>query len=238
MSELQQQAAQPPSLWHNNPVLVQLLGLSPLLAVSNTLVNGIGLGVATLIVLTLSCLTASLVRHYINYTWRFVWFLLITATFTTLVDSLMQWFYFSLYRELGIYVPLICCNFVILIRMETCASVSPWNVALRDAALVGAGFILVLLSLAAAREFRSYGSVLNQLSLLMPSSAVAATTSTDLAGVDSSELFTFARLQPAALILLGLAIAFKNVLDSKLSKSPAARTKPRPARRARVTGRI
>lgn len=234
MSELEYRAGQPASLWQNNPVLVQLLGLSPVLAVSTTIVNGVGLGAATLIVIILSCLTVSVAKSYINATWRFFWYLVILATYTTIVDMLMQWLYLPLYRELGIYIPLIACNIAILVRMETSAYVSPWNLAASDAAKTGAGFLLAILLLALVREFIATGSILNDLQLLIPSPLLEGNAS---ALAVTGELFTFAKMQPAALILLGLIIGIKNFIDSRFINSDEGEMEDvKSVKRVRVTG--
>ena len=235
MSELEFNASRLPSLWQNNPVLVQLLGLSPVLAVSTTIVNGAGLGIATLIVLILSCLTVSIAKSYINASWRFFWYLFILATFTTVVDILMQWLYFPLYKELGIYIPLIACNYAILLRMEIKAYVSPWNLAMSDAAKTGAAFLLAILMLATLREFIATGSILKDLQLLIPSPLLGEN---DSALATTGELLRFAELQPAALILLGLIIGIKNFIDSKLADFHETESENvKPVKRARVTGK-
>lgn len=236
MSNLEYQANQGASLWQNNPVLVQLLGLSPVLAVSNTVVNGLGLGVATAIVLILSCVTASLARKYISYTWRFVWYLLIMASYTTILEFLMRAYYFPLYQELGIYVPLICCNFAILIRMEIQSSMLNWKLTARDSALVAAGFLLAIVLLATLREFVATGSVLNDWQLLLATPWLPEVNQSATTG---SVIFSFANLQPAALILLGLIVAAKNMLDSRFGfGSTAEKETVKPVTRARVTGSL
>ncbi len=147
MSELQLNSSRASSPWTNNPVLVQLLGLSPVLAISTTLVNGLGLGISTALVMLLSSVTVSTLRTKINQRWRFTWYLLITASYTTVLDSLLQWFYSPLHRELGIYIPLICCNFAVLIRLEVHAINHHWRSTLKDAALTGSGFIVAIVAL-------------------------------------------------------------------------------------------
>lgn len=240
MNSLLERASQPPSLWHRNPVLVQLLGLSPVLAVSTTLVHGLALGVATVIVLVLSCLTVSLIHQQINPSWRLAWTMLILASYTSILELLMQWFYFPLFQALGIYLPLICCNCILVIRMETKASKADWKVAGVDAITTGLGFLSAIVILSALRELLTTGSLFNNWHLLLPASKISEAVPAGAVG----ELFKAAELAPIALILLGLIIALKNVIDHRLGiagsiaaqdSDQAQATKP--VKRARVTTR-
>ena len=234
MSELQFKSSQACSPWTNNPVLVQLLGLSPVLAISTTLVNGLGIGISTAAVMLLSSVTVSTLRTRINQRWRFTWYLVITASYTTVLDSLLQWFYLPLYQELGIYIPLICCNFAVLIRLEVHAINHHWRSALKDAALTGSGFIMAIVALSSLRELISTGALMANWQLLLPAYRAADVISETSSG---SEVSDFASLLPAAFILLGLLIAGKNLIDNQLKKNTAA-TDIEPIQRARVTGRL
>ncbi|MBV55192.1 MAG: electron transport complex subunit RsxE [Gammaproteobacteria bacterium] len=234
VSELQLNSSQASSPWTNNPVLVQLLGLSPVLAISTTLVNGLGLGISTALVMLLSSVTVSTLRTKINQRWRFTWYLLITASYTTILDSLLQWFYSPLHRELGIYIPLICCNFAVLIRLEVHAINHHWRSALKDAALTGSGFIVAIVALSSLRELIGRGTLLADWQLLLPVSQATAVISK---GSNTTEYFDFALLLPAAFILLGLLIAGKNLIDCKLNENaPVTAREIEPIKRARVTG--
>lgn len=236
MSELEYRAHKNQSLWQNNTVLVQLLGLSPVLAVSTTLVNGIGLGIATFIVMLLSCISVSLLQSQLNSNWRFTWFLIIMASYTTAIDLLMQWLYFPLYKQLGIYVPLICCNIAILIRMEVRASSCNWKLAALDASKTGAAFLLAIVLLASLRELIGQGTLLSNWQLLIPSTLLADSSPTS---IQHNFAFGFAKLQPMALILLGIIIAVKNFTDSYFKKEVDGKTdNSTPVQRARVTGRL
>ena len=234
MSELQFKSSQACSPWTNNPVLVQLLGLSPVLAISTTLVNGLGIGISTAAVMLLSSVTVSTLRTRINQRWRFTWYLVITASYTTVLDSLLQWFYLPLYQELGIYIPLICCNFAVLIRLEVHAIKHHWRSALKDAALTGSGFTVAIVALSSLREFIGTGALMADWQLLLPAYRAAAVISENSS---ASEVSDFASLLPAAFILLGLLIAGKNLIDNQLKKNTAA-TDIEPIQRARVTGRL
>jgi len=193
VSELQLNSSRASSPWTNNPVLVQLLGLSPVLAISTTLVNGLGLGISTALVMLLSSVTVSTLRTKINQRWRFTWYLLITASYTTILDSLLQWFYSPLHRELGIYIPLICCNFAVLIRLEVHAINHHWRSALKDAALTGSGFIVAIVALSSLREFIGSGALMADWQLLLPVSRAAAVISENSSASEVSRRSTHAR---------------------------------------------
>ena len=235
MSNLKIQAISPGLLWENNPALVQLLGLSPLLAISTTLSYGIGLGVATLCVCVFSCFTTSILRAFIPHKWRLVWFMVILASYTTVIDVLAQLFFYPLYIRLGIYVPLICCNAAILLRMETVAIHKPWLEATADAFKIGIGFLFALTLFSACREILITGSLLSNWQILLPSNyASPALTSTN-----TERFFRFANTQAGAFILLGLIIAAINLLSSfKRSNIDKNSDAIVPAKRARVTGRL
>lgn len=234
MSALHHYATQPPRLWHNNPAMVQLLGLSPLLAVTTTVVNGIALGLATAIVFLFASITVAACRNLLYRRWRFVFFLFVLSAYTTLVAILLQRFNYALYRELGIYLPLICCNMFLLLHLEMHAQNAPIMSALRNACFTACGYVFALVLFAAVRESIILGTIGSNWSLLlMPSMDSAANPDQIIA----PDIFPFARLAPAALILLGLLLALRNALipiaPAKIEDSPKD-----PAIRARVTGKI
>ncbi len=142
-------------LWDRNPGLIQLLGLCPLLAVSNTVDNAIGLGLATLFVLVISNASISLIRHLVDEAIRLPSFILVIATLTTSAELLIQAFDYPLYQSLGIFLPLIVTNCLILGRAETLARREPLLVSTIDGLAQGLGFFLVLVSLGAIREWAS-----------------------------------------------------------------------------------
>lgn len=213
MSNLDVRAPQDQPIWNNNGVLIQFLGLSPILAVSTSVVYGLSLGIATVVVLLLSCLTVSLLRRKISEDWRLLWFMLILAGYTTIIEILMQQFYFPLFIKLGIYVPLICCNAAILVRMETCAFRSNLFATALDALKTGAAYLIAILLLAAIRELIINGRLLMNWDLLI---ATTASRSNDLIAGSANQLFGFASTQAGALILLGLLIALVNFLTGSL----------------------
>lgn len=236
MNELELQAKKKTLVWENNPVLLQLLGLSPVLAVSSTLVDGLGLGIATFIVCVLSCLSVSLLRGVIPHQWRLVCYLLLLASYTTMAEIIVQVYFYPLFARLGIYLPLICCNIAILIRMETVASQSDWPAATLDAVKNGCGFLMALGLFAACRELLISGTFFADSALLLPVNSAVSTVPDTL---NAPLLFQFANTQAAALLLLGLFVALFNYLSQLRGKSSA--NKPDeiiPVKRARVTGRL
>ena len=142
-------------LWDRNPGLIQLLGLCPLLAISNTLENAIGLGLATLFVLVLSNASISLIRTLVDDAIRLPVFVLVIAALTTCAELLVQALDYQLYQSLGIFLPLIVTNCLILGRAEALAKRETIVISTIDGLAQGLGFFLVLVSLGALREWMS-----------------------------------------------------------------------------------
>lgn len=142
-------------LWDRNPGLIQLLGLCPLLAVSNTLKNAVGLGLATLFVLVLSNASISLIRSLVSNAIRLPVFVLVIAALTTCAELLVQVVDYQLYQSLGIFLPLIVTNCLILSRAEALAKRETVFISIIDGLAQGLGFFLVLVSLGALREWMS-----------------------------------------------------------------------------------
>jgi electron transport complex protein RnfE len=146
-------------VWQENPVLVQALGMCPTLAVSNTATNALAMGLATAAVLVGSALVIAPLRGLIPRQVRLASFVLIIASFVTVIDRLVEAFAIELHQALGAFLPLIVVNCLILGRMEACASRHPPRAALADAFGMGAGFLLALLALGAVRELLGRGSL-------------------------------------------------------------------------------
>ena len=222
-------------LWSNNPALVQLLGLCPLLAVSTTIANAIGLGLATLFVLVVSNLSVSLVRNIVSNAIRLPVFVLIIASAVTCTELLMQAYSFELYEVLGIFLPLITTNCAILGRAEAFASKNALLPAAYDGLMMGFGFALVLVVLGAIRELLGTGILFADMQLLF--GPQAATWRWVV--FEDYEPFLLAVLPPGAFIFTGLLIALKNRLDQhfadKQTKQGAIEAG---SKRARVTGVI
>lgn len=198
------------TIWHdglsgNNPALVQLLGLCPLLAVTSTAINGLGLGLATLGVLVASNLAVSAARHWIAPEVRMPAFVLIIATLVTVVDLVMQAWFSQLSRTLGIFIPLIVTNCIILGRAEAFASRRPVVDALRDGLAQGLGFALVLIALGAARELVGSGTLLADAHLLLGPWARVL----EVRLLPEGTGLLLAILPPGAFIGLGLMIAWR-----------------------------
>lgn len=147
-------------LWKENPIFVLLLGLCPTLAVTTSLVNGIGMGLATTFVLLCSNLLVSLLKDYIPNKVRIPSFIVIIATFVTIADLFMQGFMPALSKQLSIFVPLIVVNCVVLGRAEVFASKEPTLLSLLDALGMGLGFTLALGLIGAIREILGAGELL------------------------------------------------------------------------------
>lgn len=193
-------------LWDNNPGLVQLLGLCPLLAVTGTAVNGLGLGLATLFVLVISNLAVSSLRGMIRPEIRIPVFVLVIATLVTVVDLVMQAWFSSLSRTLGIFIPLIVTNCTILGRAEAFASRRPVGDALVDGLAQGTGFAAVLIVLGAGREIIGHGTLMADAHLLLGDWA----RSLEITLLPQQTGLLLAVLPPGAFIGLGLMVAARN----------------------------
>lgn len=200
-------------LWKNNPGIVQLLGLCPLLAVTSTLTNAIGLGLATLFVLICSNATVSAIRHWVPKEIRIPIFVLIIASFVTCVQLLMNAYTFGLYQSLGIFLPLIVTNCAIIGRAEAYASKNPIKQATFDGLMMGLGFLLILMLLGAVREILGQGTLFDGANLLL--GEWASILRVEVFKLDSQ--FLLAILPPGAFMVMGLFIALKNAIDDKVA---------------------
>lgn len=219
-------------LWKNNPGLVQLLGLCPLLAVTNTVTNALGLGVATLLVLLGSNLVVSAVRNWVPNEIRIPIFVMIIATFVTAIQLLMNAFTYQLYLALGIFIPLIVTNCAIIGRAEAFASKNPLLPSAIDAVMMGLGFAFVLLMLGAMRELLGQGTLFDGAEALLGEWATVLRI--EVFSLD--HYFLLALLPPGAFIGMGLLIAGKNAIDQR--QQQRQQTEKAEITRARVTGTI
>ncbi|HEY0923582.1 electron transport complex subunit E [Rheinheimera pacifica] len=217
-------------LWKNNPGLVQLLGLCPLLAVTATVTNALGLGAATLLVLLGSNIAVSLVRNHVASEIRIPVFVLIIASLVTVVQLLMNAYTYDLYLSLGIFIPLIVTNCAIIGRAEAFASKNPVLPSAIDAIMMGLGFMLVLLVLGAMREVLGQGTLFDGADLLLGDWAKALRVEV----FHADNHFLLAMLPPGAFLGMGLLIALKNTIDNKLKQRQAVEKGS--IARARVTG--
>lgn len=226
-------------LWKNNPALVQVLGLCPLLAVSASVVNALGLGLATLMVLTASNTAVSLIRNQISDTIRLPAFVMIIASLVSCIELLMKAYTYELYQILGIFIPLIVTNCAVLGRAEAFASKNKMLPAALDGFMMGLGFTLVLVCVGAIREILGTGSIFNNMPLLFGD--IALNWKLNLLG-DSYPGMILALLPPGAFIVVGFLMAGKNVIDAQLKKRADAKTGTKEivkgGKRVRTTGQI
>ena len=201
-------------LWKNNPGIVQLLGLCPLLAVTNTLTNALGLGLATLFVVISSNVLISLIRHHVPKAIRIPVFVMIIASLVSCIQLLMNAYTYDLYLSLGIFIPLIVTNCMIIGRAEAFASKNNVRHSAFDGLMMGLGFTAVLMLLGASREILAQGTLFDGIETLLGEWARFMTIT--LYHTDTS--FLLAALPPGAFILMGLIIALKNIIDNKINK--------------------
>jgi len=213
-------------LWKQNTGVVQLLGLCPLLAVSNSVVNAVSLGLATTLVMTLSGASISPIRNFVPNEIRIPVYILIIALLVTVVQYLMNAYMYSLYIVLGIFIPLIVTNCIVLARIEAFAGKNPLLPAALDGFAMGLGLTAVLATLGGIREIFGHGTLFSGLDLALGEMAKGwvITVVPDYHG------FLLAILPPGAFLGLGLLIAGKNYLTlradkkAKTIKIPVAQT--------------
>ena len=146
-------------LWRENPVFVQVLGMCPVLAVTNTAINGLAMGLATMFVLLMSNTLVSMLRNFIPKQVRIATYILIIATFVTIVDYAIEAISLELHKALGAFISLIVVNCLILGRAEAFASRNRIKNAVADALGMGIGFTLALLCLGGVREVLGDGAL-------------------------------------------------------------------------------
>ena len=207
-------------LWANNPGLVQLLGLCPLLAVTTNAINGLGLGLATLLTLAASNVTVSLIRNIVRPEVRIPVFVLVIATIVTVIELAMNAWLHDLYLILGIFIPLIVTNCAIIGRAESFASRQTVDRALLDGLSMGAGFTLILVTLGGLRELIGQGTLLSQAHLMFGEFGNHLT----LTLIDDYRGFLLAILPPGAFLGLGFLIAGMNIINARRERKAAATT--------------
>lgn len=200
-------------LWRNNPAIVQLLGLCPLLAVSNTATNALGLGLATLLVLVCTNTMISLFRRQIPHEIRIPIYVMIIATTVTAVQLLMNAYTYSLYQSLGIFIPLIVTNCIVIGRAEAFASKNNVMHAAFDGFAMGLGMTLSLFVLGALREIIGNGTLFDGIHLLLGDWEKSLRI--EFFHNDSNLLLAI--LPPGAFIGLGIILAAKNIRESRKS---------------------
>jgi electron transport complex protein RnfE len=198
-------------LWKSNPILVQMLGLCPLLAVSNTAINALGLGLATILVMVLSNASVSLIRNIVRPEIRLPVFVLIIASAVTCTELIMQAWFFELYGILGIFIPLIVTNCSIIARAESFASKNTLLPSIFDGLMMGIGFAVILLLLGAMREVIGSGTLFAQADLMLGEQAGWLTITL----IEDYRGFLLAILPPGAFMGLAVLFAAKNYLDKR-----------------------
>lgn len=201
-------------LWNNNIVFSQNLALCPLLAVTGTATNGLGMGLATLVVITASNGLISLCRHLIPAEIRIPIFVLLIAALVTLVDFVMNAWAHEMYKVLGLFIALIVTNCALLGRAESFAYKQPVKESLWDGFMMGLGFTLVLVVLGATREISASGTLFTNASLLLGESFkfLEITVIPDYHG------FLLMALPPGGFIMLAFIIVGKRLIDAALAK--------------------
>jgi electron transport complex protein RnfE len=198
--------------WKQNSILAQLLGLCPLLAVSTNLVNAVSLGLATIIVMLLSNFAISALRALIPYEIRIPVFILIIAALVTVIDLAFNAFLHDLYLVLGIFIPLIVTNCIVLARVEAFAAKNGLRAATFDGLMMGIGFVWVIALLGAVRELIGQGTLFSGIEMIFPSLSGIQILPADYPG------FLIAILPPGAFFVLGLLIAGRNWLEARANQ--------------------
>ena len=206
-------------LWDNNVVFSQLLALCPLLAVTGTATNGLGMGLASLVVMMVSGLVIAIFRGMITPDVRIPVFVLLIATIVTLVDMTMNAWVHDLHKILGLFIPLIVTNCAILGRAESFASKNNVMPAMMDGLMMGLGFTLALVTLGAVREVLGSGTLFANASLLLGN----AFSFMELTLIPDYKGFLLMILPPGGFLVLGFLLAGKRILDTRLSKTQAVK---------------
>jgi len=201
-------------LWKQNTGVVQLLGLCPILAVSSSVVNAVSLGLATVLVMILSGATVAPIRQLIPNEARIPVFVLIIAVLVTVVQFMMNAYLYGLYVVLGIFIPLIVTNCIVLARIEAFSSKNPALESALDGLAMGLGLTAVLAVLGGIREILGHGTLLSGIDLVFGEAA----KSWVITVVPNYHGFLLAVLPPGAFITLGMLIAAKNWLNLRAER--------------------
>ncbi len=195
----------------NNAALVQMLGLCPLLAVSNTAINALGMGIATISVVVVTNFLVSLIRPITKKEIRIPLFVLLIASVVTTLEMVMNAYFHELYLVLGIFIPLIVTNCLIMARAEAFASKNALWLSVKDGFFVGLGFALVMLVIGVMREVIGQGTLFSQAHLLFGERGYAI----ELQLIENYSGFLLAVLPPGAFFALAILVAIKNKSDLK-----------------------
>lgn len=215
-TELRQIAAN--GVWKQNTSIVQILGLCPLLAVTTNLVNGVMLSLATIIVMALSGFAVAALRNFIPHEIRIPVFILIVAALVTVVDLLFNANLHELYNVLGIFIPLIVTNCIVLARVEAFANKNPPLQSMFDGVFMGVGMLWTLALLGGMRELIGAGTLFSGIDMVFPGLQPLQLLPADYPGL------LLAILPPGAFILLGCMIAWKNWIEARAAARQQRRT--------------
>ncbi|HNN09308.1 MAG TPA: electron transport complex subunit E [Azospira sp.] len=199
-------------IWKQNTSLIQILGLCPLLAVTTNMVNGVMLSLATILVMALSNFAVASLRNFIPHEIRIPVFILIVAALVTVVDLLFNANLHELYLVLGIFIPLIVTNCIVLARVEAFAAKNPPLQATFDGIFMGVGMLWTLAVLGGLREFIGAGTLFSGIDLVFPNLQPLQVLPADYPGL------LLAILPPGAFILLGCMIAWKNWVEARAAR--------------------
>ncbi len=198
-------------LWDNNAVFAQMLGLCPLLAVSNTVINALGLGIATMMVLIISNMSVSLIRNIVRPEIRLPVFVVIIASAVTAIELVMHAWFHELYLVLGIFIPLIVTNCAIIARAEAFASKNTLGKSFFDGLMMGLGFTLVLVALGTMREVIGMGTLFSNAHIMFGNGMQWLTIEV----FSDYDGFLLAILPPGAFIGLAFLLAGRNYIKIK-----------------------
>ena len=210
-------------LWKQNSSLVQILGLCPLLAVTTNVVNGVMLSLATIIVMAIANVAVAALRNLIPHEIRIPVFILIVAALVTVVDLIFNAQLHELYLVLGIFIPLIVTNCIVLARVEAFANKNPPLQAAFDGVFMGVGMLWTLALLGGLRELIGGGTLFAGIDMVFPGLQPLQLLPRDYPGL------LLAMLPPGAFILLGCLIAWKNWVEARAAaRSSGQRPQPAP----------
>lgn len=211
-------------IWDNNVVFAQMLALCPLLAVTSTATNGLGMGMASLAVMVTASLVVSVLRDFITKEVRLPVFVLLIATIVTLVEMSMNAWMHELHKVLGLFIPLIVTNCAILGRVESFASQQPLGKAVADGFFMGLGFTIALVTVGATREILGSGTLFANAPLLLGE----AFSFMELTLIPEYGGFLLMILPPGAFIALGFILAGKRVVDAHIRRDEEDNLPPIP----------
>ena len=212
-------------LWDNNVVFAQMLALCPTLAVTGSATNGLGMGLATLVVLLASNILISAIRHLVSAEVRIPVYIVLIATLVTLVDMSMNAWAHELYKVLGLFIALIVVNCAILGRAESFASKSPVLQSAADGLMMGLGFTLALVVIGGVREIIGSGTLFANAHLLLGESFAFL----ELTLIPEYRGYLLMILPPGGFLAVGFLLAGKRILDRRLAARAEIEAVPEPA---------